>query len=316
MNPLDVRFFTEAGGSVGLGHLTRCVALHDALEALGHSCELIVAGEAPSHIVGPRHVTITDWRTPETARDASRDADIAVIDSYMAAPDVYAAVAENAAVGVYLDDTARLPYPPGIVVNGNPEAARLDFRCGPETTLLLGVECQLLRSEFAESTPRDTRDVVARILVISGGSDAGNVRTALTEIAGSAYPAAIVDVVETPCTASELREAMLAADVAITAAGQTLYELAATGTPTVAVCVADNQVAQAHAFERAGALALAGEWDHPNTATRAEELIRGLAASETRTAMSVAGRALVDGRGTKRVADRCVVAAQEVRRLQ
>ncbi len=38
-----------------------------------------------------------------------------------------------------------------------------------------------------------------------------------------------------------MRDVMLSSDVAISAGGQTLYELARTGTPTVAVSVADNQ---------------------------------------------------------------------------
>jgi spore coat polysaccharide biosynthesis predicted glycosyltransferase SpsG len=234
------------------------------------------------------------------------DADVAVIDSYVADIDVYRTVAETASAAVYLDDTARLPYPKGIVVNGNPEATSLGFTAGPETTLLLGVEYQLLRSEFTDASHHEVNPSVTRILVISGGSDAGNVRDALATIASSACQNAIVDVVRESRTASELRDAMLAADIALTAAGQTIYELAATGTPTIAVCVADNQIAQARAFERAGALAYAGEWGDRGVDERVAFLLGTLDPLDTREAMSLAGRALVDGTGARLVAKTCI----------
>ncbi|MDP2400618.1 MAG: glycosyltransferase, partial [Actinomycetota bacterium] len=300
------RILTEAGPAIGLGHLARCVALYDALEALGCACAIVVAGDTPAHIVGARRVHVAEWRTPATAAEALADAEIAVVDSYLAAPEVYQVVAEMVAATAYLDDTARLAYPRGFVVNGNPEAASLPWRAESEATRLLGVKYQLLRAEFARSPERQVRERVQRVLVVSGGTDAADSRHAFAAAARAAMRDAEIDVVDAPRSAEAMRDAMLAADVAVSAAGQTLYELAVVGTPTVAVTVAENQRAQAFALQRAGAVMLAGQWGEPGTLEAITQSLMRLDGPEMRAAYSAAARALVDGRGAERVAKRLV----------
>jgi len=297
---------TEAGPDVGLGHIGRCVALVDALEKQGCSCTLVIAGEAPGYVVGPRETHVRDWYSAQSAVKCVEAADIAVIDSYKATAGLYATVADAVPVLVCLDDTARLSYPRGIVVNGNPEAAKLGLVSRPDLKQLLGVEYQLLRSEFAGARPRSARAVVERILIVAGGGHAEAVREAMVAGASATFPYAVQDTVDSPRTAAEMRDAMLEADLAVSAAGQTLYELAATGTPTVAVCVADNQVAQARAFEGAGALRLAGIWGETQTQERLLDRLSGMASLDVRAAVSTAAHSLVDGLGATRVARVCV----------
>jgi len=304
---------TEAGPDVGLGHIGRCVALVDALETQGCSCRLVVAGEAPEYVVGSRETRVVDWYSAPSALKCVEAADIAVIDSYKAAAELYAVIAEAVQVVVCLDDTARLGYPRGIVVNGNPEAAKLGFLSRPDLEQLLGVEYQLLRSEFAGASPRSVRAVVERVLIVAGGGQAAAVRQALVAGVSTTFPHAVQDTVDSPRTALQMRDAMLEADLAVSAAGQTLYELAATGTPTVAVCVADNQVAQARAFEGAGALRLAGIWGETQTQERLLEHLSGLSSLDARVAVSTAARSLVDGLGASRVARVCVDSLERIR---
>lgn len=300
---------TEAGAAVGLGHLTRCVALYDAFEACGVSCELVVAGEAPEHVVESRGVLLDDWRSSEAAALITKDADIAVIDSYHADLSTYRTVSETVAVPVYLDDTARIHYPRGFTVNGNPAAEKLSFARQSDSCYLLGSRYQLLRPEFAGLDQRAIREEVARVMIVSGGSDAAGMLSAVGAAVAAASPNIVLDVVDSPRTAAEMREAMLSADIAVTAAGQTLYELAATGTPAIAICVADNQVAQAKAFEEAGAITLAGTWGESDFLGRVQSSLRTLSPAAPRRAMSAAARNLVDGLGASRVASVCVDAA-------
>ena len=53
---------------------------------------------------------------------------------------------------------------------------------------------------------------------------------------------------------------MLSCDVAVSAAGFTLYELCAMQTPTITYILADNQIPGAEAFERHGILKCAGDY--------------------------------------------------------
>lgn len=297
-----VRLFTEAGHTVGLGHLTRCGALYDALEMLGCTCELVVTGAAAPHVVDGRRVRIEDWRSPSGFEHLAAGADIAVIDSYRADLRLYEQAAATIPVCVYLDDTARLAYPAGFVVNGNPGAASLAWPVAMQARPLLGVAYQLLRSEFAGSRAHKTRPVIGRILVLSGGTDAVGVLTDLEALAIRCFPDAEIDVVSGPRSAEEMRDSMLGADVALTAAGQTLYELAAAGTPAVVVTVADNQEAQALALADAGAIALAGPWSEARSMLEMERLLEELQTCDIRDEMSATARRLIDGHGPRRVA--------------
>ena len=110
---------------------------------------------------------------------------------------------------------------------------------------------------------------------------------------------------------SNLIKLMTKADIAISAGGQTLYELAATGTPTIAIQVADNQVAQMAEFGKLGTII-------PLVFTDKDEINKGLCrgitellmSRATRLSMSTAGQDLIDGNGTVR----CAKAVHEIRR--
>ena len=171
------------------------------------------------------------------------------------------------------------------------------------TKPLLGPSYQPLRRAFWDVPVRPpARSSLARVLVVFGGTDASGLRDSTVAALAAAYPEVVFDVVDTPRTAEEMRDAMLAADAAVTAAGQTLHELARTGTPSVAVCVADNQLAQARAWEEAGAIVLAGSTGDFRITETIVASLGDLVDPATRARMSHAGPALVDGQGALRVA--------------
>jgi spore coat polysaccharide biosynthesis predicted glycosyltransferase SpsG len=100
-----------------------------------------------------------------------------------------------------------------------------------------------------------------------------------------------------------LRELIVAADVAVSGAGMTLYELCASATPAVMMCMADNQRPNFEAFERAGAALGAGGADDAELSASLRAALGRLATDGAlRSALGARGRALVDGHGAQRVA--------------
>jgi spore coat polysaccharide biosynthesis predicted glycosyltransferase SpsG len=101
-----------------------------------------------------------------------------------------------------------------------------------------------------------------------------------------------------------IRDVMLESDIAISAGGQTLYELAATGTPTVAIQVADNQNNNLQGLADRGVLRLGGRvGDSDVTKVIRRELLEMIQSVRVRKELSAAGQRIVDGQGAPRVAE-------------
>lgn len=101
---------------------------------------------------------------------------------------------------------------------------------------------------------------------------------------------------------------MQTCDLAVSAAGTTLYELCALGIPSVSFALADNQLAAAKAFDEAGAIPWAG--DIRTAPEKVMDAIRSFVTSMSlskaypaRLSAHKAMRGLVDGNGALRIAE-------------
>ena len=93
-------------------------------------------------------------------------------------------------------------------------------------------------------------------------------------------------------------------DIAISAAGSTLYELCAVGVPTVAYSLADNQIVATEEFERLGIMLNAGDC-RTNTCfvENIEQFMNQLSDNKAlREQLSSEMQKLVDGNGAERIA--------------
>jgi spore coat polysaccharide biosynthesis predicted glycosyltransferase SpsG len=251
-------------------------------------------------------------------------ADALVVDSYAFASDDLRALGEGRVVVVF-DDAADRELPVDVVINGGAGAGRLAYRGGPRTRYLLGPHYLALGPEFAEAAPRTIHDHVRRALLTIGGADPGRITARLVRGAIGGLGAITLDVVVGPLvedvaavreavrstpgrvtlheSPKHLRDLMLAADLAITGGGQTVYELAATGTPMVAIRLAENQRLNIEAMQAAGVLEYAGDVHDAALETGLVAALATLAADTARRAeMSRRGRGVVDGRGAGRLA--------------
>jgi len=97
--------------------------------------------------------------------------------------------------------------------------------------------------------------------------------------------------------AQQMNSLMIDADIAISAAGQTLYELASLGVPTIAIAVADNQDLNVRGWSDNDFMEFAGWWDDPDLTTNILKKIDYLKDYETRIKQSKAGQARIDSSG-------------------
>jgi UDP-2,4-diacetamido-2,4,6-trideoxy-beta-L-altropyranose hydrolase len=326
-----VAFRTDAGSAIGLGHLHRCLALAHALRVVGVESVMLLDGDNRAvdlaKTAGFAAFAVSDGDDRRaTAECCGRlGARALVVDSYaFSSDDLRALIAAGRPVIVF-DDTASRELPVDLVINGGVGSGSLAYRGSAHTRYLLGPRYLALRPEFAEAAPRTIHDHVQRALLTIGGADPGRLTIRLVRWVIAGLGAIMLDVVAGPLvddvasireavrsvpgrvtlheSPHHLRDLMLAADLAITGGGQTVYELAAIGTPMVAIRLAENQRLNVEAMRDAGVLEDAGD---VHDAALESVLVATLAAvgpdSRRRAEMSQRGRDLVDGRGATRLA--------------
>lgn len=332
--PPRVAFLTHGGPAIGLGHVVRCLSLARALAAAGASVSFFAGRDARVATmidVAGFDVMEGNWEESPTAAGelvAAHRPGMLVVDSYAVTGAMLDTLHPLVGRLVAIDDIADRPLPVHTVINGAAGAGNLDYRGGlPGTEYLLGPRYALLDPAYAEEPARHPRPSVERVLVTLGGGShpatLGTICRAVLTLDG-----VTVDVVAGPLTepgeadeiadarvvvhrgVSPLRPLMLAADVAVSGAGMTLLELAATATPTVYLMLAPNE-SNSSVFERAGAALAAGSSHAPDLgATVALQLKRLAGDAALRESLGSRARRLVDGRGAQRVA-RALLAERE-----
>ena len=226
-----------------------------------------------------------------------------------------------------VDDYHHLPdYSYDIMLNQNIGAETLDYSCSFAKSCLLGTRYVLLRKEFLyHSGDRDTSIETARnVLVTLGGADLANASLAilkglkflklqnikvklvvgpaninLAELESNLNGSPIdYEIIHSP---EDMPGLMSWADVAISAAGSTCWELAFMGIPSAVLILADNQEIIANGLEKARAALNLGRVE-ALTMEKFIACIRPLIESKGRRMELIRNqRKLVDGLGAERV---------------
>ncbi len=327
---MKVLLRTEGDHSTGFGHVRRCLSLAEALREIEVDCSFLIDGDALA-VEQATTAGFPAWRVRGdeslryTVEAARREIDCVVIDSYRVSSESWLSVADEPPTLVAIDDFGSYEIPAHVVVNSSFGGTSRSAIKG--ASVLCGPEYALLRAEFAENPGRiRTRPYAERILITVGGSDPCGITPDLISWAEAATSKAAIDVVVGPLFVNgraierlqstrvrvhhnprDMRSLMLAADLAVCAGGQTTFELAATGTPAVAVRVAANQTDNLRGFAQHRAIAWVGDATDADLGSKVGQALAGLAVdSEVRREMSERGRALVDGHGSTRVAEAIV----------
>lgn len=203
-------------------------------------------------------------------------------------------------------------YAANWVLNLNVHANEAMYtRRGPACVLLLGTQYVLLRGSIRRHAKAVSRDRATRVLVTFGGADPANatglVLSALPKgldvrvLIGAAnrrvadFPDAEVDV-------EDIAPVMAWADVGLCAPSTTCWELAHLGVPSLALSLADNQVAIGEKLNELGALKLLGDARRPPPAAELTAAIEHFLQSRpARDEVIRAATQLVDGAGVDRV---------------
>ncbi len=275
-----ILIFTEALLSSGLGHLGRCTALAEQLNENGcESVEIILQTDYDfPKWEYPCPVTCVNWLDEKSLTsfliDRSKSVEwsspIFYVDSYLAKICIYALLKNHCEELICIDDDYRLDYPPGsTLLNPGFPGLFLDYDRSVYR-ILTGKERVLLRKPFREKFVINLKNRPPKnVLITLGGTDtllySGKFLEILVEnfphliksfVIGAAFTneenlRKIADentIFYKNLSALQMRNLMLSTDFAITAGGQTTYELDVCGVPMVMIKTAENQMGNIRGF--------------------------------------------------------------------
>jgi UDP-2,4-diacetamido-2,4,6-trideoxy-beta-L-altropyranose hydrolase len=327
-------FRFDASPAIGGGHAVRCAALAAELSRQGHACGFaandagadIAAAVLPDadvlRLSGGDDIDAMKKKWPSGA-------DWLVVDHYGCG-----IAFEQAAKGwsrkiAVVDDLPTRPHAGDILIDqtlGRREdeyRALVDRNC----TVLAGSDYTLLREEFrahrqAALARRQALPATPRVLISFGASDPGKASLrSLEALHGIERPISIellvgrlcphLDEIEAAVRAdrraslvvdpASVAKHFVQADLAIGAPGMTSWERGCLGLPAIVIPVADNQVDNAAALERQGAVTVLPVVNRVAAQDIARAVSSLLDQPERWQAMATAAARIADGDGVRRV---------------
>jgi UDP-2,4-diacetamido-2,4,6-trideoxy-beta-L-altropyranose hydrolase len=191
--------FFRADGStqIGLGHITRCMALADMLRADFH-CIFLVQNPAPAlkaQIEAEFEIRVL----PESedflaeahflAKEVLKKGQIIVLDHYQIQTQYQKILKDAGLKVVCIDDMHAWHFVADVVINHAGGVSKEDYSCESYTKLCLGVEYALLRRPFLEAAQKLAAqggrkiDRIERALICFGGADINNLTLQATQAA-------------------------------------------------------------------------------------------------------------------------------------
>ena len=319
----------DASRQEGSGHVMRCLTLAEALVARGHSVHLAVTVEGIpwlSDAVAATSLPVIAVRTGELSADRllSVEPDWLVVDSYRIPPEQINILGQRVRVLAIVDGELR-GIRAALYLEQNLGSDELDWDLPSGSRILAGGRFALIRDAVLSRRRDDPWDFTGspHVVAVLGGTDPlGIIVPVAAQLARVDVPIDLT-LVAAPERHSEvtrllaghpsarvvapsaaLAELLGTADLAVSAAGTSAWEICALGLPAVLIAVVDNQTSSLMRMAEQGlvlGIDLTAESDGiDRLAGLVEHLITD---RETRQSLSRKATALFDGLGKQRVVE-------------
>ncbi len=334
-------FRADGNQYIGTGHVMRCMSMALALMEIGERIKFIMADDSMKEMLKLNGIEVyvmgTCYKDMETELDhlnkQLQQEDLLIVDSYFVTK-FYLEEISKLCLVTYIDDLLKIPSEIDYLINYNVYARKFqeEICTFVKENALLGVEYVPLRKEFQNVT-YEVQKEGSQILITTGGADEYNIAGQLLNYFAEvgAFKSITFEIVvgafnqhkdDLQKLADKYSNIMLhhnvknmsalmqSCDVAIAAAGSTLYELCAVGIPTIGLSFVSNQERIGEGMEESGAIKFAGHYHKDGVAvleravTYAVSLLGDL---DERQRISDYAKTFVDGKGANRIARAIVV---------
>lgn len=283
-------FRVDGNSTIGTGHIMRCLSIADAFKRVNEDSLFVVADSSMKQIIEDRgyQIYVLDTDYTNMPNDLEKtisivkqvEAKALIVDSYYVTYDYLSRLKEHVKL-VYIDDVASFAYPVDVLINYNIYADKMNYTSiyKAQNTdvpkLVLGTKYVPLRNEFSDAEPIKIQKQVGNVLISTGGSDPIHLAVDLIRAIksmqfkdGITYHFVVgamnqdreelerlsfdMDNVQLHYNVKDMKSLMCSCDIAVSAAGSTLYEICACGVPLITYVLADNQINGAKTFEEKG----------------------------------------------------------------
>ena len=274
-------------------------------------------------------VKIFNWKEKEPLLiNLLLEVKVIFIDSILINKKLYDKISSIVENVFYIDDYHKWSHKKGIIIDWT---VLSDKKRRYETTssvkYLLGTKYAALRKEFWDIPKRHVSRKIENILLTFGGSDIRNLTIKMLRLINDTFPQLKITIIVGnsynnveeiedatnknikliySANAAGMKKNMLKADIAIASGGQTIYELARIGVPTIGIISVDNQLDDINGWEETGFLMNAGWWCCPDLEKNIVQLMKKCINKNRREEMIKIGRSFIDGQGAKRIADNII----------
>lgn len=317
----------DASAAGGIGHLVRAISVADAAREAGHT--VVVAGSIRSrlaeHLLADSGLEVVEAPADLETLAAEQGATVVHVDDYTIGADALTQVRTSGALLSSMEDGVFGRRPADVVVDSTLRAEHSGRPDDGSGMVLLGIGYAPMRAHVRAAREKRAATApevgpAAQVLIVMGGTDATGAAGTLAAVCGAAEGIGRVSViapernweavrseagddVELIAPSPDFLDRAGAADLVVSAAGTTAWELACIGVPSLLIAVVENQRAGYEAAISEGIARGLGSLDEVRAdaqaaVARVESAVADLRGGRSWTAV---GRAKVDGHGAERI---------------
>lgn len=312
----------DGGSSIGMGHIMRTLVLAKELSKT-NDVFYICRDNMDKYQIGIKKVKSEGFSVFLVRENylleglKKINANLLITDSYDVDEEYFNATKAMFNKTIYIDDMNLYNFNVDFLINQNINAEDFNYRVNKGAKLLLGSKYVMLRDEFRNIPSKDIKKIASDIMVTVGGGDPNHItEKILSWVHNLDYTFHIVvgptfnnieylksfenDKIKLYFNAN-MSNLMKKCDIAISACGSTLYELAACGVPTLGIIASDNQTGVGNKLNTLGIINNLGWYHKISKEYFIKNVISFAEDYNKRKLMSEKATKIIDGKGVKRI---------------
>jgi len=325
LNNKNFIIVTEGGRMFGFGHITRCLSISSIFKKYGFNIQFIINGDdSLISMLSNTKYDIFNWtENKQKLLEILNDSSLILLDSIQITNEQILEIENLEKKVIFIDDEKRRNIlNKGFVVDWTILSDKKEYFSPKkeDVTYLLGSKYTPLREEFMKVQKNIIKKEIQSILVTFGGSDVRDLTPKVLKTLRENFPDIIKNIVIGSgftniekikhykdkntnlilnADALTMSKLMQTSDIAIASGGQTLYELACIGTPTVSILLVNNAKDDTQGWDKVGTLINIGWYDDKNLLDKLTKTIFLLKDKNKRVQMQNRAKKYINSNGAK-----------------